>query len=930
MATITQTGEVCSNLYLGETGNSGNIQVTSGGLTSQKENIGRGTFTQTDGINSVTHTLDVGSRSGYTGTYNLSGTGLLSAGSEDIGSSGTGTFNQTGGTNSISNDLSIDSHGIYNLSGMGQLSAGTEDISGGKFNQIAGTNSAEYISIYTNGQYKLNGGTLHINGGLDNGGEFDLGNSTAIINASDNSIVNLALVGSELTNTQFASFSIGANSLLIVPTGFDPNSSFAFYSNAGILHHAGSTLEISSTQTINGSGTIDDHVVCQGTLNSERYIVLNGGLNISDMGSVYLSYGSLIVNDAISGMSGGLLNSYAQYIGYTNSGTFTQTGGSNSGIELYLGYGSGCSGTYNLSNNGQLSFLREFIGNYGTGVFNQTGGTNTMASSYGYDGFLCLGCYPGFPGIYNLSGSGQLSADYESIGVYGTGTFNQTGGTNSISATLTLGSRSLVNGTYNLSGTGALNVSTDEFIGYSGTGTFTHTGGTNSISNGYLYLGYNSGSSGTYELSDTGQLTAKYENIGYSGTGIFNQTGGTNSISSSLTLGVNSLVNGTYNLSGTGLLNVSTDEFVGYSGTGIFTQSGGTNSISSGFLNLGYNTGSSGTYELSDTGQLTAKDENIGYSGTGIFNQTGGTNSVLVNLYLGYNSGSTGIYNLSGTGLLKEVLLSSPFPKVMPVEFIGLYGTGTFTQTGGTNSTPMLRLGLYSGSSGTYNLNGGTLILQWLSKGSGAAAFNFGGGTLQASGALTTSLPMTLTGTGGNANIDTAGYSVTISGVLSGTGGLNKLNSGILTLSAPNSYSGNTTVQGGTLEITAGIDAIGTSLIDVQSGTAVLKTVAVNKTNLNISTAALATFEVVNGAHVLGAITGSGITTVDAGASLTAASINQGTLTLGIGARVTIQPIPGGPQGGAINPVPEPSAFVLLAAAFMAALYGWARKRKTP
>ena len=76
------------------------------------------------------------------------------------------------------------------------------------------------------------------------------------------------------------------------------------------------------------------------------------------------------------------------------------------------------------------------------------------------------------------------------------------------------------------------------------------------------------------------------------------------------------------------------------------------------------------------------------------------------------------------------------------------------------------------------------LILQLLSQGSGTAAFNFGGGTLQASGDFTTTLPMTLTGDGGNANIDMAGYEVTLSRVLSGTGGLNKLGSGTLTLNA--------------------------------------------------------------------------------------------------------------------------------------------------
>ena len=83
----------------------------------------------------------------------------------------------------------------------------------------------------------------------------------------------------------------------------------------------------------------------------------------------------------------------------------------------------------------------------------------------------------------------------------------------------------------------------------------------------------------------------------------------------------------------------------------------------------------------------------------------------------------------------------------------------------------------------------------------GTAAFNFGGGTLLASGSFTTTLPMTLTGTGGNATVDTAGYAVTFSGQLSGTGGLNKTDSGTLTLTGSNNYAGQTVLSGGTLEL---------------------------------------------------------------------------------------------------------------------------------
>ena len=107
-----------------------------------------------------------------------------------------------------------------------------------------------------------------------------------------------------------------------------------------------------------------------------------------------------------------------------------------------------------------------------------------------------------------------------------------------------------------------------------------------------------------------------------------------------------------------------------------------------------------------------------------------------------------------------------------------------------------------SGGSGTYSLNGGTLVFLVLRRALGTAAFNFGGGTLQANGTFSTKLPMTLTGSGGNATVDTAGYIVTLSGSLSGPGGLTKTDSGTLVLATTNTFSGDTLISGGTLRLT--------------------------------------------------------------------------------------------------------------------------------
>ena len=106
----------------------------------------------------------------------------------------------------------------------------------------------------------------------------------------------------------------------------------------------------------------------------------------------------------------------------------------------------------------------------------------------------------------------------------------------------------------------------------------------------------------------------------------------------------------------------------------------------------------------------------------------------------------------------------------------------------------------------TYNLDGGVLAANAVEDISapGIGVFNFNGGTLLASVSTNNFVQAdTAEIKAGGAIIDTQTNNVAITKGLSGAGGLIKKGAGVLTLSGPNTYTGSTTVEAGTLRIQA-------------------------------------------------------------------------------------------------------------------------------
>jgi hypothetical protein len=324
--------------------------------------------------------------------------------------------------------------------------------------------------------------------------------------------------------------------------------------------------------------------------------------------------------------------------------------------------------------------------------------------------------------------------------------------------------------------------------GVNSSGVHTQSAGLNTIT-WFLDLGDDPGNgTGTYNLSDSGSMIfngtavgapgSKGLFVGYNENGVFNQNGGTVAVGTATTsvpliIGNDGQGNGagtgvgTYNLSD-GALTVIGTELIGNFGSGTFIQSGGTHV--SDLMEVAAVNGSTGNYRLIG-GALNVANEFVGYAGNGTFNQSGGSHAVAGNLVVGYNASGVpgvGTYRMSGGDLAvagNELIGYKPAFGGTPL------ATGTFNQTGGTNTigTPeapaTLSLGQGPGPVGTYLLSGtGNLlvngsVLVGNSTALGPSAIRITGGNMTATGPiqLTNGVLTLLGGTLSAGTIDTLG-----------------------------------------------------------------------------------------------------------------------------------------------------------------------------
>ena len=772
-----------------------------------------------------------------TGTVNLGNTGTLGAGATLSLASGTafsmvdgaiGTTNLVQEATYAGNALTLDTATLnFEMSG---ATADLLAVTGTNSTvSVTGTNTINLTALaaLTVGTYNLIT-TANAAGGLATGGTFRFANglTTALVGFGTNNYpltlnnsanIQSVTIGAALgamtwtgqtagngaadiswTTGTSTNWALGATAI-----GFANNTAVSFQDTnavAGGVAPTG-TVTIQAGGVSPSSTTFDNSSVPYTVSNASGNIGItgSGGLVIQGGGSVNLNSantytGNTTVNTGtltLAGATGvGTAGGYL-YNGLVSSATVTVASGAqivissnNTTVHNALGYGATAtwvvSGTIDSTGGDAHTLPATVTLNNGTltGVANATFGT-----------FIANSLYPvaiTANGISNTISSSNLG-----LATGGTLTLATPLATDALSVSSVLGVTGQLGGALTKTGLGTVTLSgTNIYTGATtvSAGTLTLTGPRTAAATGGFTVGNLASNTGTLNLSNgtfTAGTTGSNFLVGVGDNtvaGVINQSGG------SLTTAGNQLLIG----------NGGTGTASGSNATGTYNLSAGTLNTIAGALGvvLGVNTGTTGNFNLSDTGllnmaatstlQITRSDNSAASNITGVFTQTGGTATVGILQMGGSNATPANNTNASATLNLSA---------------------GTFTATtfnvlsGANNSVSAINI------SGTADV---TLPAFPTAHGSNSTAtITFNGGTLR-SAATSTAYMSGLTNAfikaGGATFAIASGRNITITQNLltdaaSTGGGLTKADFGTLSLAGTNTYTGATTVSDGTLQL---------------------------------------------------------------------------------------------------------------------------------
>ena len=767
------------------------------------------------------------------------------------------------------------------------------DISGANGSRVIKDLSGIAATLVSLGSNNLTVGTANdtsfagvIEGG---GGLIKIGSGILTLSGTNTYGGGTSINGGTISISRDANLSLAAGALTF-DGGTLRTTADITTSRVTTLNGGGGTFDVVTGTTLTQNGTIDGSggltKIGDGTLVLNQTNTYGGGTTI-DGGTISISRdANLGAAVGILAFGGGTLRTTAD-ITMSRATTLNAGGGT---FDITMGT--------TLTQNGTIG---------GAGSLTKAGsGTLTLAAANTYAGATTVNA-----GTLALSGNGSIAASsgvnlaangakFDMSGANGNRTIQDLTGVAGTS--IVLGGNSLTVGTAN-STSFAGNISGGGGLTKTGSGTLILSGANNYTGGTVVSAGTLQGSTASLQGDITNNAAVVFDQAisgiyagVMSGTGSLTKTGGGTLILSGIsTYGGGTTVNG-------GALSISQDANLGAAG-GPLTLAGGTlqmtaNIATSRATTLG--TGG-GTFDVA-TGTTFTQNSVIG--GSGGLTKAGGGTLVLTqnNTYGGGTTISDGILQLGNggtTGMIAGNVVNDgvlAFNRSDNITFAGdiggsgsvaYMGPGTVTLTG--NST-------YTG--GTAIIGGTVLAGSDSAFGAAGKGLTIVGGTVQATTSFTMARPITLTTPGGT--FDTNGYTLTLQGTITGSGGLTKQGTGTLVLESVNTYGGATTINAGTLALSGTGSIAGSSGValaasgatfDISgaSGSQTIQDFAgVAGTSVVLGNNSL-TFGTANSTSFAGSISGTGGLTKQGSGTLTlesyggysgATTINAGTLAI--------------------------------------------------
>jgi len=461
------------------------------------------------------------------------------------------------------------------------------------------------------------------------------------------------------------------------------------------------------------------------------------------------------INNGSILMRGGPIGSSTQ--GFTvgsGGGSFNGTGGSINTIASKIS----STGTDRVT----------FLINAGTTILSNTANSysgDTYAFGVASTNYLQLGAagvIPNGAGKGNLvlvNGGGAVGLDMNG--------FNQT-----------------INGLSNYNGT---TYSADSFVdNLAANTTATLTVGNNDATSTFSGVISNSGSNAVLALTKTGTGTLTLAGVNtYSGQTTINagtlqindgSIAGSSGILNNATLVYNLVTNAqTYGtaIAGTGALTKTGSNTLTLTGSNSYT---GPTNINSGTLNIG-------------SADALAGGGNITFGGGA----------------LQYSAGNQADYSGRIVGSSSAIAIDTNGQNVSFASSLASSNTGSLTKSG----SGTLALSNSNGITGPVIINAGTLSVGNVNAlGSGTTTFA-GNSTLQSAVASGTFANPMVINTGVTGTFDSLSNTNTLSGAISGAGGLTKIGAGTLVLAGSNTYTGTTSILGGAVQVSGITNTLG-------------------------------------------------------------------------------------------------------------------------